>query len=193
VPALAVNDRDRRRPHLRTFIDRRCPLGRRRHLDQEGSPRPTCSRKLQHQTRDLKVLDACIHGWPGTTTLNEARSATLQARGNGLEPCWLEAIQTIFRGPPSRQLSISASLSFSLIRGRSLGFTIGCHACNGHPAVWSEHRRTVEGQTWKAGTVPGSFCTWGPADEANLQQQTAATKAQPGGGGCDYSRLARHE
>jgi hypothetical protein len=25
----------------------------------------------------------------------------------------------------------SASLSFSLIRGRSLGFTIGCHACNG--------------------------------------------------------------
>ena len=32
-PALAVNDRDCRRPHVRTFIDRRCPLGRRYHLD----------------------------------------------------------------------------------------------------------------------------------------------------------------
>jgi hypothetical protein len=31
------------------------------------------------------------------------------------------------------------------------------------------------------------------APEANLQQQTAATRAQPGGGGCDYLRLARHE
>jgi hypothetical protein len=27
----------------------------------------------------------------------------------------------------------------------------------------------------------------------NLQQQSAATKAQPGGGGCDYSRLARRK
>jgi hypothetical protein len=28
---------------------------------------------------------------------------------------------------------------------------------------------------------------------ANQQQQSAATKAQPGGGARDYSRLARHE
>jgi hypothetical protein len=28
---------------------------------------------------------------------------------------------------------------------------------------------------------------------ANLQQQSAATKAQPGGGGCDYSRLTRRK
>src|SRR5829696_2746165 len=31
------------------------------------------------------------------------------------------------------------------------------------------------------------------APVANLQQKTAATKAQPGGGGCDYSWLTRHE
>jgi hypothetical protein len=33
----------------------------------------------------------------------------------------------------------------------------------------------------------------GSSPVANLQQQTAATKAQRGGGGCDYSRLAKHE
>jgi hypothetical protein len=48
-----------------------------------------------------------------------------------------------------RQLSLSASLSFSLIRGRSLRFTIGCQACNGRPAVWSEHRRMAEGRLGK--------------------------------------------
>jgi hypothetical protein len=45
--------------------------------------------------------------------------------------------QTVSRGPRLRQ-SLSGSLSFSLIRHRSTGFMIGCHACYRRLAVWPE-------------------------------------------------------
>jgi hypothetical protein len=47
--------------------------------------------------------------------------------------------QTVFRGRRLRQLSLSGSVSFSLIRDRSTGFMIGCHHCNRRLAVWPEH------------------------------------------------------
>jgi hypothetical protein len=47
--------------------------------------------------------------------------------------------QTVFRGLRLRQLSLSGSLSLSLIRDRSTGSMIGCHACNRRLAVWPEH------------------------------------------------------
>ena len=50
----------------------------------------------------------------------------------------------------------------------------------------------AESQNWKAGTVLATSDST-PAPVANLQQQSAATKAQPGGCGCDYSRLARRK
>ena len=53
----------------------------------------------------------------------------------------------------------------------------GSASCPDHPAVR---------------TSRAAFCN-GSSAVANLQQQSAATKAQPSGGGCDYSRLARRK
>jgi hypothetical protein len=47
--------------------------------------------------------------------------------------------QTVFCGPRSRQLSLSASLSFSLSRDRSKGFHDRLPSCNRRRAVWPEH------------------------------------------------------
>ena len=43
---------------------------------------------------------------------------------------WIRAI---------RSRVIQAVSVFSLIRDHSAGFMIGCHACDRHLAVWSEH------------------------------------------------------
>jgi hypothetical protein len=51
--------------------------------------------------------------------------------------------------PRLRQLNFSASLSFSLIRERSVGFMIGCRAYNRRLAVWSELDRPAEGRLGK--------------------------------------------
>ena len=41
-------------------------------------------------------------------------------------------------GRDPREWALGASLSFSLIRGRSAAFVISCHACCRRRAVWSE-------------------------------------------------------
>jgi hypothetical protein len=51
--------------------------------------------------------------------------------------------------PRLRQLNFSASLSFSLIRERSVGFMIGCRAYDRRLAVWSELDRPAEGRLGK--------------------------------------------
>jgi hypothetical protein len=55
---------------------------------------------------------------------------TTRCRPLSAQPVGWKPLRQI-RGPPSRQSSLSASLSFSLIRGHSLGFAIGRHACIG--------------------------------------------------------------
>jgi hypothetical protein len=58
----------------------------------------------------------------------------------------------------SRQLDLTASLSFSPIRDRSAGFMIGCHACNRRLAVRSEHGWPAEGRLGKrVGASPRGF------------------------------------
>jgi hypothetical protein len=96
-----------------------------------------------------------------------------------------QGVMTIFRGPPSRQLSLSASLSFSLIRGRSSGFTIGCDACNGRPAVWSEHRRTAEGRLGKrVGFTPSRVRIPHPPRLVSTRKHRQGLR-YPGGGFAD--------
>jgi hypothetical protein len=84
-------------------------------------------------------------------------------------------------------------------RTSSLSSSLSCTVCHVHGAP-SERQTTLSEPSERAANAAelssGHFLAVlcdGSSPVANLQQQTAATKAQPGGGGCDYSRLARHE
>jgi len=58
-------------------------------------------------------------------------------------------------GGGSHQSGLSASLSFSLIRGRSAGSMIVRHTHNRRPAVWSERRRLAGGRLGKWAAISG--------------------------------------
>jgi hypothetical protein len=76
-------------------------------------------------------------------------------------------LDVTLRGLRLCELGLSASLSFSLTRGRSAGFMIGCHACDRRLAVQPEHNWPAEGRLGKrvgltalAGSNPASSARW---------------------------------
>jgi hypothetical protein len=66
-----------------------------------------------------------------------------------------------------------------------------------HPDFHRQRQRRANGPERRfadleSGHFLAALCN-GSSPVANLQQQNAATKAQPGGDGCDYSRLAKRK
>jgi hypothetical protein len=133
-----------------------------------------------HVLQRLTTLDALarlikIYGAEGVVLAAKANSSAPEPQADPIT----SRCQTLSSPQFSSQLP-----SFSPVRR---GVRAGhCLIADGENP--SEQRRRQLGKR----ALPGSLCN-GSSPVANLQQQSAATKAQPGGRGCDYSRLARRK
>ena len=77
------------------------------------------------------------------------------------------------------------------VKPELLRFMIGCRISNRRLPVWSEHSSPAASDL-ASGHLLAGLCN-GSSPVSKLQQQSAATKAQPGGGGCYDSRLVRRK
>jgi hypothetical protein len=107
-------------------------------------PRRSCTSTavlpVEYSTEVSPLLSAVHRGSPACSAPQQHGAGAMTSlckQGLGLRALLARA---------SRQLNLTVSLSFSLIRDRSAGFMICCHAIIAASAVWSELDRPADGK-----------------------------------------------